>query len=93
MNNQWMDQFETITLENRLSLDEIMIKMKTKPGFLALQKWLVIYNLIVHPRPLSQIAMHTGLSEPTVYRIISDYNSLGPDAFDVNIANHYNMVS
>lgn len=79
-------EFETITLEDHLSLDEIMIKMQTRPGFLTMQKWLVIYNFIVHPRPLAQIAMHTGLSEATVYRIVLDYNKLGPEAFSINRA-------
>ncbi len=77
-------EFETITLEDHLSLDEIRIQMQTRPGFLTMQKWLVIYNFIVHPRPLSQIAMHMGLSEATVYRIVFDYNKLGPEAFDIN---------
>jgi hypothetical protein len=84
MQNRRGKEFETVTLEDHLSLDEIRIKMQTRPGFLTLQKWLVIYNFIVHPRPLSQIAMHTGLSEATVYRIVSDYNRFGPDAFDIN---------
>ncbi|MGA7875724.1 MAG: hypothetical protein WCA08_08680 [Desulfoferrobacter sp.] len=75
---------ETINLEDHLSLDEIRIQMQTRPGFLTMQKWLVIYNYIVHPRPLAQIAMHTGLSEATVYRIVLDYNRLGPEAFDIN---------
>jgi len=75
-----------IALEDHLSLDEIMMKMQTRPGFLTMQKWLVIYNFIVHPRPLSQIAMHTGLSEATVYRTVLDYNRLGPEAFDTNRA-------
>ena len=84
MENRGREECETITLEDHLSLDKIRIKMQTRPGFLTMQKWLVIYNFIVHPRPLSQIAMHTGLSESTVYRIVSDYNRLGPGAFDLN---------
>jgi hypothetical protein len=86
MENRGRDEFRIDTLENHLSLDEIRMKMQTRPGFLVMQKWLVIYNFIVHPRPLSQIAMHTGLSEATVYRIVSEYNRLGPEAFDVNRA-------
>lgn len=83
MENRGRGQFEMIALEDHLSLNEIRMRMRTRPGFLTMQKWLVIYNLIVHPRPLSQIAMHTGLSESTVYRIVSDYNQLGPEAFDI----------
>jgi DNA-binding MarR family transcriptional regulator len=70
-------------LEGHMSLDEVRLKMQTRPGFLTMQKWLVVYNFMVHPRSLAQIAMHTGLSEATVYRIVSDYNSLGPKAFDI----------
>ena len=84
MDNRGGEEFETLTLKNHLSLEEIKTKMQTRPGFLMLQKLLVIYNFIVHPRPLSQIAMHTGLSEATVYRIISDYNRFGPEAIDIN---------
>ena len=83
MGKRGLAQFEAITLEDHLSLDEIKIKMQTRPGFLTMQKWLVIYNFIIHPRPLWQIAMHTGLSESTVYRIVSDYNRLGTAAFDI----------
>ncbi len=83
MGNRRRGEFETITLEDHLSLDEIKLKMQARSGFLAMQKWLVIYNVIVHPRPLSQIAVHTGLSESTVYRMVSDYNTLGPEAFDI----------
>ena len=93
MENRGREEFETVTLEDHLSLDEIRIKMQTRPGFLTMQKWLVIYNFIVHPRPLSQIAMHTGLSEATVYRIVSDYNRLGPEAFDINRTKPCHVVS
>jgi hypothetical protein len=84
MENRGREGFQTDTLKDHLSLEEIRIKLQTRPGFLAMQKWLVIYNFIVHPRPLSQIAMHTGLSESSVYRIVSDYNRFGPEAFDVH---------
>ncbi len=84
MGSRGREEYEIINLEDHLSLSDIRIKMQTRPGFLTMQKWLVIYNLIVHPRPLSQIAIHTGLSESTVYRIVSDYNQLGPEAFDIN---------
>ena len=93
MENPGREEFETITLEDYLSLEEIKIKMQTMPGFLSMQKWLVIYNFIIHPRPLSQIAMHTGLSEATVYRIVSDYNRRGPGAFDINRTQPFHVVS
>jgi hypothetical protein len=93
MENRGREEFETVTLEDHLSLDEIRINMQTRPGFLTMQKWLVIYNFIVHPRPIWQIAMHTGLSEATVYRIVSDYNRLGPEALDINRAIPFHMGS
>jgi len=93
MENRGRGEFEIITLEDHLSLDEIRIKMQTRPGFLMMQKWLVIYNVIVHPRPLAQIAVHTGLSEATVYRIVSDYNRLGPEAFDINRTKPSHIIS
>lgn len=65
-----------------LSADEIKMKMQMSAGFLKFQKWLVIYNVLVDPRPISEIAKHTGLSESSVYRIISEYNDDGPDAID-----------
>ncbi len=93
MESRGMEEYEIMNLEDHLSLSDIRIKMQTRPGFLTMQKWLVIYNLIVYPRPLSQIAMHTGLSESTVYRIVSDYNRFGPEAFDINRTEAFNMIS
>ncbi len=65
-----------------LSVDEIRMKMRMSSGFLKLQKWLVIYNLLVDPRPLEEIARHTGLSESSVYRIIAEYNNGGPESIE-----------
>lgn len=65
-----------------LSADEVRMKMRMSSGFLRFQKWLVIYNLLVDPRPLAEIARHTGLSESSVYRIIAEYNDDGPDSIE-----------
>ncbi|MGA2937598.1 MAG: helix-turn-helix domain-containing protein [Syntrophobacteraceae bacterium] len=65
-----------------LSADEVRMKMRMSSGFLRFQKWLVIYNLLVDPRPLAEIARHTGLSESSVYRIIAEYNNGGPEAIE-----------
>lgn len=51
-------------------------------GFWRFQKWLVIYNAIVDPRPVSEIAKHTGLSISTVCDIIAEYNKMGPESID-----------
>ncbi len=69
-------------IADHLSLDEIKMKMQMTAGFLKMQKWLVIYNAIIDPRPVAEIAVHTGLSEASVYRIIAEYNKLGPKALE-----------
>jgi len=69
-------------IADHLSADEIRMKMRMSTGFLKFQKWMVIYNLLVDPRPLAEIARHTGLSESCVYRIIAEYNNGGPDSID-----------
>lgn len=65
-----------------LSADEVRMKMRMSAGALRFQKWLVIYNLLVDPRPLGEIARHTGLSESSVYRIIAEYNNVGPESIE-----------
>ncbi|HYA42832.1 MAG TPA: helix-turn-helix domain-containing protein [Syntrophobacteraceae bacterium] len=65
-----------------LSADEVRMKMRMSSGFLRFQKWLVIYNLLVDPRPIAEIARHTGLTESSVYRIIAEYNSAGPESIE-----------
>ncbi len=67
---------------HHLSLDEVRMRMSMRGGALALQKWLVIYNAMVDPRPLAQIAVHTGLAEGTVRRIIAEYNAAGPGSLE-----------
>jgi hypothetical protein len=69
-------------IADHLSADEIRMRMRMSTGFLKFQKWMVIYNLLVDPRPLAEIARHTGLSESSVYRIIAEYNNDGPDSID-----------
>ena len=69
-------------LAEYLSADEVRMKMRMSSGFLKFQKWLVIYNLLVDPRPLAEIARHTGLSESSVYRIIAEYNNDGPESIE-----------
>jgi len=72
------------TIAEHLSLDEVKMKLQMMAGSMKIQKWLVIYNAIVDPRPISEIARHTGLSEASVYRIISDYNNRGPEAIEAS---------
>jgi transposase len=65
-----------------LSKEEIQAKIKTTVGFWRVQKWLVILNALVDPRPAGEIALHTGLAEQSVHNLISRYNRLGPEAVE-----------
>jgi len=67
---------------NHLSKEEILKKIKETVGFWRVQKWLVIWNALVDPRPASQIALHTGLALQTVHNLISNYNRIGPAAIE-----------
>jgi transposase len=62
-----------------LSKEEIQERIKTTVGFWRVQKWLVIWNALVDPRPAREIALHTGLAEQSVHNLISRYNRLGPE--------------
>jgi transposase len=46
------------------------------------RRWAIVYNALVDPRPAHSIALHCGLSIPTVRVVIAAYNRLGPAAFD-----------
>jgi len=46
-----------------LTADEIMERMKKTVGFWRVQKWLVILNASIDPRPAKLVALHTGLAE------------------------------
>jgi hypothetical protein len=76
------EMMEASRVVEHLSLDEVRMKMQMTAGFMKMQKWLVIYNAIIDPRPISEIAKHTGLTEASVYRIISEYNQMGPEALE-----------
>lgn len=75
-------EIKATNITDHLSVDEVRMKMQMSSGFFKFQKWLVIYNLLVDPRPLAEIARHTGLSESSVYRIISEYINGGPDSIE-----------
>ena len=70
-------------IAEHLSAEDVRMKMQMTGGFLKFQKWLVIYNAIVDPRPVSEIARHSGLSEASVSRIIAEYNKNGPEALEM----------
>ncbi len=71
---------ETESIADHLSPEEVRMRIQLIAGSLKMQKWLVIYNAIIDPRPISEIARHTGLSEAGVQRIIDEYNRIGPEA-------------
>jgi transposase len=65
-----------------LSKEEIQERIKATVGFWRVQKWLVVWNALVAPRPAKEIALHTGLAEQSVHNLISRYNRLGPEAVE-----------
>ena len=65
-----------------LSGEEIRAKMKETVGFWRVQRWLVIWNALVAPRPAKDIALHVGLSVHTVHNLISMYNRYGSQAVE-----------
>ena len=65
-----------------LSLEEVQQKIKTATSFRRQQKWLIVYNALVDPRPAVEIALHTGTSKRTVHQVISDYNRKGVEAIE-----------
>ena len=66
-----------------LSASELKLKMRMTPGFLEVQRLLVIYTSLVDPRSPEEIARHTGLSESTVIRIIAEYNEIGSESLEM----------
>ena len=63
---------------SHLTVEEIMERMKQTVGFWRVQKWLVILNATVDPRPAKLVALHTGLAEQTVHNLVASYNRHGP---------------
>ena len=63
-----------------LTAEAVKEKMKTAQSFWHRQKWLVVYNALVHPRSAQEIAQHTGVSVGTVHKVISEYNRKGAEA-------------
>jgi hypothetical protein len=59
-----------------------MGKIKETKGFWQVQKWLVIFNLLVDPRPLNEIAWYVGLAWQTVRSVVSHYNPIGLEAIE-----------
>src|SRR5215831_2960571 len=60
-----------------LSVEEVKTRLQRDPHPLRRQRWLIIYNGLVHPREASEIAKHTGTTVAMVHRAIASYNRLG----------------
>lgn len=65
-----------------LSVAEVQEKIRATKNFRTQQKWLIVYNALVDPRPAAEIALHTGTTIRTVHQVISDYNRLGANAIE-----------
>ncbi len=65
-----------------LSAASVKQKFRSAKNFWQQQKWLVIYNALVDPRPADEIAKHTGVSVSTVHQVISEYNRYGETAIE-----------
>lgn len=63
-------------------VEEVKKRMKLDPRFWVRQRWWIIYSALIAPRKAEEIAKHTGVSVPTVRRVISGYNRLGPVAIE-----------
>jgi len=67
-------------VKRHLSEAQVKAKITTAPTVRCQQKWLIIYNALVDPRPASAIAKHTATSLRTVHQVIADYNRAGESA-------------
>jgi transposase len=65
-----------------LSAEEIKEKIAMASTPRRQQKWLIVYNALVSPRPAAEIAEHTATHIRTVHQVISDYNRFGAAAIE-----------
>jgi transposase len=63
-----------------LNLETVKQKLKTTTKYWERQKWLVIYNAMIDPRPAKDIAKHVGVSKGFVHKVIQEYNRQGKAA-------------
>jgi Helix-turn-helix domain len=63
-------------------VEEVKQRMNRDPRFWVRQRWWIIYQALIAPRKAEEIAKHTGVSVPTVRRVISGYNRLGLAALE-----------
>ena len=60
-----------------LTAAQVKDKIATAPTARCQQKWMIIHNALIDPRPASKIAKHTATSLRTVHQVIADYNRVG----------------
>ena len=65
-----------------LSLEAVEQKLKSADSYWHRQKWLIVYNGLVDPRPASAIAKQAGVSVAMVHKVISQYNQIGVAALE-----------
>jgi transposase len=65
-----------------LSAEEVKRRLKHDPRPWCRERWLIIYNALVDPRPAEEIAIHCGVSTTTVHHVISAYNRRGVEAVE-----------
>ena len=65
-----------------LPAEAVKARMLVAPNQTQRRRWSIIYNALVEPRLASSIALHCGVSVPTVRVVISSYNRIGPAALD-----------
>lgn len=65
-----------------LSVEAVEQKLKSASSYWHRQKWLIVYNGLVDPRPAAEIAKQTGVSVATVHKAISQYNQIGVAALE-----------
>lgn len=65
-----------------LELEKVLQKLKQANKYWHRQKWLVIYNAMIDPRPASEIARHVGVSRGFVRQVIQQYNRQGETAIN-----------
>ncbi len=65
-----------------LSVEEVKQRMQNDPRPFYRQRWLIIYNAMVDPRPAEEIARHCGVAKATVHQLISRYNRFGISAIE-----------
>ena len=63
-----------------LTAAEVKRRLKHDPRPWCRERWLIIYNALVDPRPAEQIATHCGVSTTTVHHVIAAYNRRGVQA-------------